>query len=84
MKHKELKTDATFINHERIHLRQQLELLIVPFFLWYVIEYVIRLLHYRDRYQAYINISFEREAYQQEGNLDYLKNKSFWSFFRYL
>lgn len=84
MKHKELKTDAVFINHERIHLRQQLELLLVPFFLWYGLEYLIRLLYYCNRYKAYRNISFEREAYAQEGNLEYLKNRKFWSFLRYL
>lgn len=84
MKHKGLKTDPVFINHERIHLRQQLELLILPFFVWYGIEYLVRLVQYRNRYAAYRNISFEREAYANEENLTYLKGKKFWSFIRFL
>jgi len=83
MKRKELKEDATFINHERIHLRQQLEMLILPFYIWYLIEYLIRLVQYRNRYIAYKNISFEREAYQNEKDLNYLKKRSFWNFVNY-
>lgn len=84
MKHKGLKKDAIFINHERIHLRQQLELLILPFFIIYGLEYLIRFIQYRNPYLAYRNISFEREAYQNEGNMAYLKDKKFWSFLRFL
>lgn len=84
MKHKGLKTDPIFINHERIHLRQQLEMLVLPFFLWYFVEYLFRCVQYRNRYQAYRNISFEREAYAQEDNLEYLKAKRFWSFLKFL
>ncbi len=84
MKHADLKRDANFINHERIHLRQQLEMLILPFFIWYGIEYIIRLLQYKDRYTAYRNISFEREAYANEAQLDYLRYRSFWKFLSFL
>ncbi len=79
----EFKNDAVFINHEKIHLRQQLELLIVFFYLWYGIEFLIRLVHYKNRYLAYRNISFEREAYKNEKDLNYLKGRSFWSFTNY-
>lgn len=84
LKHKGLKNDKVFLNHERIHLRQQLELLIIPFFVIYMIEYFLRLIQYRNRYLAYRNISFEREAYQNETNLDYLEHKKLWSFLRFL
>ena len=72
------------LNHECIHLRQQAELLIVPFYIWYVVEYLIRLLHYKNKNQAYRNISFEREAYTNEGNLDYSKTRKLWNFIKYL
>ena len=72
------------VNHERIHIRQQLELLIVPFFVWYFLEYLFRLVKYRDRDLAYRNICFEREAYQNEKDLDYLKKRPFWKFLNYL
>ncbi len=84
MKYARLKEDPVFINHERIHLRQQLELLIIPFFIWYAIEYTIRLIQYRNPYQAYCNISFEREAYQNEKDLYYLKQRPFWRFLNYI
>lgn len=66
-------TDAIYINHERIHLRQQKELLIIPFFICYLLNWFINLLIYRNSDKAYSNIIFEREAYQNEKNLDYLK-----------
>lgn len=72
------------LNHERIHLRQQAELLIIPFYIWYVLEYLIRLFHYKDKKKAYRNISFEREAYTNEVNLDYSKTRKFWNFIKYL
>lgn len=79
-----LRTHKTFVNHEKIHLRQQIELLILPFFIWYVLEFFIRLIQYKNRKKAYRNISFEREAYANESNPDYLTNREFFSFFNYL
>ena len=72
------------INHERIHLRQQAEMGVLPFYLWYVVEYGIRLLQYRNQYRAYRNISFEREAFANDTDLTYLRVRPFWSFWRYL
>lgn len=78
------KTNAVFVNHEKIHLRQQLELLIIPFFVWYFLEYLIRLIQYKNGALAYRNISFEREAYIKERDLNYLKNRSFFQFLNYI
>lgn len=72
------------MNHERIHLRQQLELFVLPFFVLYGLDYLVKLIVYRDRRKAYLNIVFEREAYQNENDLDYLKSRSFWKFLKYL
>lgn len=72
------------LNHERIHLRQQAELGILPFYLWYVVEYLIRRLRYGDHYTAYRNISFEREAFANDMNMVYLKQRRWWAFWRYL
>ncbi len=72
------------LNHERIHLRQQAELGILPFYLWYVVEYLIRRLRYGDHYTAYRNISFEREAFANDMNLVYLKQRRWWAFWHYL
>ncbi len=79
-----LREDAVLINHERIHLKQQLEMLILPFYLLYIMEWLLRTLIYRDSYKAYQNISFEREAYQNEDNLAYLNKRKPFNFIKYL
>lgn len=72
------------LQHERIHLRQQLELGILPFYVWYLVEYLIRRAQYGNHYLAYLNISFEREAYTNEATPDYLKKRPLFAFRRYL
>lgn len=81
---KDDKLNEVFINHEKIHIRQQLELLIVPFYLWYFTEYLFRLLQFRNRKKAYYAISFEREAYANEKDLEYLNSRPFLGFMRYV
>ena len=78
------KKNTVFVNHEKIHLRQQLEFLIIPFFIWYFLEYLIRLIQYKNTALAYRNISFEREAYAKETDMNYLKNRSFFQFLHYI
>tara|TARA_R110000822_G_scaffold161_1_gene724 strand:- start:27820 stop:28191 length:372 start_codon:yes stop_codon:yes gene_type:complete len=61
------------INHETIHIEQQKELLVIPFYVLYILEYVIKLPFYGKK--AYYNISFEREAYSNELNKEYLSQR---------
>lgn len=84
LKYNHLKLNEVLLNHEKIHLRQQIEMLILPFYLFYFIEFLIRLFKYKNWYKAYRNISFEREAYHNESDLHYLKKRSFWTFLKYL
>ena len=79
-----LKEDVVLINHESIHLKQQLELLILPFYFVYGLEFLYRLLRYRNWKRAYRNISFEREAYSNEDDLDYLNTRRNWRFLKYI
>ena len=60
------------VNHERIHTRQMLEMCIIFFYLWYVTEWVVRLFL---KGNAYMNLSFEREAYLYEKDFEYLKHR---------
>lgn len=76
--------NPTFLNHERIHLRQQLEMLILPFYVWYILEYLLRRIQYKNHHLAYSNISFEREAYANERNLNYLATRRVWWFLKFL
>lgn len=84
LRKKELRYNQILINHEKIHLRQQLELLIIPFYIWYLSEYYIRYLKYKNADLAYRNISFEKEAYENDQNLNYLRNRKLWRFIKYL
>ncbi|MEH6511624.1 hypothetical protein [Maribacter arcticus] len=84
LKNRSLKNDGVLINHEKIHLRQQQELLIIPFYILYLLEWSVRTILYLDSYKAYQNLSFEREAYLNEKNLDYLSNRKSFSFIKYL
>lgn len=77
------KRNAVLINHERIHLRQQVELLIVPFFILYGFEFLFRFIQHKDFNRAYRSISFEQEAYTNEKDLHYLKQRSFGSWSSY-
>jgi hypothetical protein len=83
LKNKSFKNNATIINHEKIHLKQQLELLIIPFYLWYLIEFLIRWAKCKNKSMAYLNICFEKEAYANELNNNYLEERKFWQFLKY-
>lgn len=74
-----LKTNKIILNHENIHLRQQLELLLLPFYLIYLLNYLLNLLYYLNHGRAYRNIVFEREAYTHERNLQYLPKRKLWA-----
>ena len=72
------------MNHEFIHLRQQLELLIVPFYILYLLNYLVNLVYYQNHFLAYKNIAFEREAYENDANPAYLIKRKFASWRHYL
>lgn len=79
------RIDEVTINHERIHTEQMKELLYIFFYLWYGVEWVVRLVQYRQgSYMAYRNISFEREAYQNEGYQSYLDHRNMFNFLKYM
>ena len=82
VRNEKLAQNARLINHERIHLRQQIEMGIIFFYVWYLLEYFIRLVMYRSHYKAYRMISFEQEAYDNDKNFDYVGNRRLWGFLR--
>lgn len=84
LKNKESINNILFLNHEKIHLKQQIELLWIFFFVWYFIEYGIRILQYKNHDLAYKMISFEKEAYKNEQDLNYLKSRKTFAFLKYL
>ena len=71
------------LNHERIHLRQQAELLVVFFYILYAFYYIRNRIKGMSHWNAYRSIPFERESYENEPNLNYLKNRKFWQWREY-
>ena len=67
------------INHESIHTAQMKEMLYIFFYVWYVVEWIVRLFM---KGNAYRNISFEKEAYMNENNMDYLKHRKHYSWIK--
>jgi len=84
VKYAKLKYNKQIVNHELIHLRQQIELLIIPFFILYIFNYLINILRYKNHDQAYRNIVFELEAYGNDSNFRYLKDRRFCSWIKYI
>ena len=68
-------------NHEAIHTAQMKEMLYVFFYLWYFVEWLIRLF---GKGNAYRNLSFEKEGYDNEGDLNYLENRPMFAWWWYL
>jgi len=61
------------INHEEIHGKQQVEMLVIPFFVWYLLEWAVKLVFGKGN--AYHRISFEREAFENEKDMNYLEKR---------
>jgi len=83
LKRKSLKYDRVLLNHEKIHLRQQLEMGILPFYCCYLGEFCYGLWKHKNGYKAYRSISFEQEAYAHEHDLGYLSKRRRWAFRAY-
>lgn len=69
------KLDKVTKNHEAIHYHQQLELLFIGQWILYVFYWLKGLITYRSGEIAYRQSPFEREAYSNEYNLNYLKTR---------
>jgi len=70
------------INHESIHWMQSREMLGIFFYLFYGLEWVVKIFMYGKK--AYINLSFEREAHANQNNLNYLNTRKRFAWLKYL
>lgn len=84
VKSKPLSENDVLINHEKIHIQQQKEMLVVFFYIWYVLEYLFRWVQTGSKLTAYKKISFEREAYAHQNTPTYIRNRKFWAHLRWL
>ena len=58
-----LPLSELILHHEAMHTKQIKELLYVGFYIWYIVEWLVRLLYIRNFRKAYNAISFEKEAF---------------------
>lgn len=69
------------LNHEAIHTAQMRELGYVFFYVWYFIEWLIRL--FINGRKAYNYIVFEQEAHNNDKNFLYLENRKHYKWLEY-
>ncbi|MCQ2247239.1 MAG: hypothetical protein MJZ69_10730 [Bacteroidaceae bacterium] len=72
------------IRHEQIHTAQLLECLIIFFYPLYLLEWIFKLIKYRNANQAYRAISFEREAYNNQCDKHYLTTRKHYCWVKWL
>lgn len=75
---------ASDMRHECIHTAQMREMAYVFFYVWYIVEWLFRLIQYLDSRMAYRNISFEREAYSNQYRTTYLDYRKHYYWWKYL
>lgn len=103
---KEVEVTERLLNHERIHTRQMLEVMVLAlllsgvfiavdkwilallfillsYYMWYCVEYLINLIRFRKPIVAYRMIAFEKEAYENHHNYNYLKKRNLFNFISY-
>lgn len=69
-------------NHESIHWQQQLELLIIFFYILYLLEWIVKFfIHGR---KAYKNLAAEREAYTFDDDMFYLDDRKRYKWLKYI
>lgn len=73
------KVTKQVYNHEAIHTAQMKELGYILFYIIYILEWVVRLFM---KGNAYRNISFEKEAFANQGNLNYLTTRKHYAQWR--
>lgn len=72
------------INHERIHIAQQGEMLVLFFYLAYAFFWLKNKAKGYDDFDAYLYIPFEKEAYSNQNDLEYLEKRKPYSWVKYI
>ena len=72
------------ITHERIHILQQKEMLVLFFYIAYALFFVLGLIKHRSINLAYRNIPFEKEAYDNDTNIAYVLNRKRFAWTKYI
>ena len=75
---------ATVEAHESIHALQQTETLWIFFMLLYGLEMLVKYLITLDADRAYLSISFEQEAYDNQGKPDHIAHRRHYAWVKYV
>ncbi len=73
-----------FWNHENIHIKQQYELFLIGFYVLYLYYYIKNKRMGMKHSKAYRNIPFEMEAYKNESNTNYLKERKLFAWRKFI
>lgn len=65
----------TVKNHEAIHTEQMKETGYIGFYLIYIAEFLLLWCRMKDAELAYFAIRFEKEAYRNQHNKDYIRGR---------
>ena len=76
--------NKTTINHEKIHIEQQKELLVIFFYILYVYYWLKGKIKGLSNHEAYMAIPFEKEAYENEDDFNYLKSRKKWNWIKFI
>lgn len=87
--YKEKGLNPTTINHEKIHMAQAKDFGIgdfgfIIFYIWYLLEWIFKLPMYFWGKNPYRSISFEKEAYDNQNNFEYLLKRKRFEWFKYV
>lgn len=78
----EYADNSVIIRHEKIHVEQYKETLLLGFFLFYFYDFVKNMIKERSWSVSYRNIRLEKEAYQYQNSEGYIKRRkkfSWWN-----
>lgn len=65
-------SDVT-INHEKIHTEQMRELGYIPYYILYILEWLIKMILLFSTDKAYKALASEREAYENQADFGYIR-----------
>lgn len=78
------KDEVRLVRHEKIHFLQQIEMFFVFHWMLYGFFYLISRYKGHGHYIAYRYNPFEIEAYENEHNINYLKERRFFAWINYV
>ena len=78
------KLSKEVLQHEYIHTLQMRELGYLPFYILYLLEWLLRVIFTHSFKKAYYNISFEQEAYTFQKYAEYPTWREKWKWCQFL